>query len=70
MTHRVSTIDDHRRTVPGRGSGPVGGGISAPPASRRAAARPPARTAPTVGRAHTVPGPVAAAPGCALATCR
>ncbi|RLK26119.1 hypothetical protein DER29_4138 [Micromonospora sp. M71_S20] len=81
MTHRVSPIDDHRRIVPGRASGPAGGGSpaggcnAAPPVSRRAAAHPPARTAPAVGRpafggARTVTGRLAAVPGRALATYR
>ncbi|MBQ1074402.1 hypothetical protein KBX06_14690 [Micromonospora sp. C31] len=74
MTHRVSPIDDHRRIVPGRASGPALGGLSvegripAPPVSRRAAAHRPARTAPAggrpaPGRARTVPGRVAAGSG-------
>ncbi|MEV4662782.1 hypothetical protein AB0J85_12610 [Micromonospora echinofusca] len=81
MTHRVSAIDDHRRIVPGRGSGPaagnssVGGRISARPVGRRAAAHPPARTAPSAGRpapgrVRTVAGRVAVVPRRALAAHR
>ncbi|MFV2112488.1 hypothetical protein ACFHW0_09115 [Micromonospora sp. LOL_025] len=76
MTHRVSPIDDHRRIVPGRagGSSPAGDCASVPLPSRRAAAHPPARTAPATGRpapggARAVTGRVAA-PGRALAAYR
>ncbi|MEW2378849.1 hypothetical protein AB0883_22495 [Micromonospora sp. NPDC047812] len=87
MTHRVSPIDDHRRIVPGRANGPAGGNSpaggriaargrrSVPPASRGAAAHPPVRTMPAVGRpapggARTVPGRFTTVTGSTLAAYR